>query len=370
MVKVLNIIGKRPTGGIGAFTYNYQCHFTSDELKVDYLLFDDAPDGPFDEKVKKLGSTVYVLPALKNTRLISLSIQIDQFMKEIGKQYDVIHLHSVNIAFMCFPSARKYGVKHLISHSHATVYSDKPLNAIRNKYLCRNLMKYANVYMACSVAAGEFLYGKENMEQVIVLNNAIECEKFRFSDAVRDAYRKQLHVEDKFVIGNVGRFCEQKNQLFLMDIFAECLKKHGDSVLLLAGDGPLRGEVEAKAAKLGLTDHVSFLGTRDDIACVLQAFDVFVLPSLFEGLPVIGIEAQASGLPMVVSDAVTRELDLGDVSFVSLTVGLDAWVDAIYRCNRNTDRSEAYQKVSLLGYDIQREANKLQEFYLNLARSK
>lgn len=366
MVKVLNIIGKRPTGGIGAFTYNYQSHFNCEDLKVDYLLFDDEPNGPFDEKVKSIGSKVYVLPALKNTRLVSIWIKIDNFMKEIGKQYDIIHLHSVNIAFMCFPSAKKYGVKNLISHSHATVYSDKLLNAIRNNILCKNLMKQANVYMACSVAAGEFLYGKKNMNKVTVLNNAIECDKFRFYEEIRNEYRKKLGLEDRFVIGNVGRFCEQKNQLFLIDIFSECQKKIRNAELVLVGDGPMKSEVESKVNQLGLMDKVHFLGTRNDVEKVLQALDVFVLPSLFEGLPVIGIEAQASGLPMVVSDTVTSELNLGNVSFVSLTEKSEIWADVIARCKINTERSVAFKKVANLGYEINNEAKRLKEYYFRL----
>ena len=369
MVRVLNIIGKRPIGGIGAFVYNYQSHFKSNEVIVDYLLFDDLESGPFDEKVKKLGSTVYVLPALKNTRLFFLWYKIDKFMKDVGSKYDLIHLHSVNIAFMCFTSAKKYGVKNLISHSHATVYSDKSLNALRNKILCGNLMQQANIFMACSKAAGEFLYGKQNMDKVIVFNNAIECEKFKYNEKVRHEYRKQLKLNDSFVIGNVGRFCEQKNQLFLIDIFNELVKENQNSILLLVGEGPMLEEVEKKVEKLDLIDKVKFLGTRNDVEKVLQACDVFVLPSLFEGLPVIGIEAQASGLPMVVSDAVTKELNLVDVKFVSLEESPKDWARIILlEKDTNLNRQDAYTKVALMGYEINNEAQRLEEFYIKKAK--
>lgn len=369
MIKILNIIGKRPTGGIGSFTYNYQSHFNCEDLKIDYLLFDDESKGSFDEKVKSIGSTVYILPALKNIRLISLWIKINKFMKEIGKNYDIIHLHSVNIAFMCFPSAKKYGVKHLISHSHATVYSDKILNAIRNKILCRNLLKQANVYMACSIAAGEFLYGKQNMNKVVILNNAIECEKFKFSNKIQKEYRKRFNLENKFIIGNIGRFCEQKNQTFLIDIFLEYQKKNKNAELVLVGDGPTKKDVELKVRELGLSEKVHFLGIRNDIEKILQMFDIFVLPSLFEGLPVIGIEAQASGLPMVVSDTVTRELDLGNVSFISLNEKPEKWADAIIKCKINEERAVAFKKVMDLGYEINIEAKKLKEHYFRLIKN-
>lgn len=292
-------------------------------------------------------------------------------MKEIGKDYDIIHLHSVNIGFMCYPSAKKYGVKNLISHSHATVYSDKPLNAIRNKILCKNLLKQANIYMACSKAAGEFLYGKQNMDKVVVLNNAIECEKFRFSNEVRCEYRKKLGLEQKFVIGNVGRFCEQKNQLFLIDIFVECLKLNPNSELILVGDGPMKEQVKNKVKELKISDKVQFLGTRNDIEKILSAIDVFVLPSLFEGLPVIGIEAQASGLPMIVSDTVTNELNLGNINFISLDTQPEEWAKKIINsCTINVDRTDAYMHVADMKYEICNEAKRLQEIYLGLVTSK
>lgn len=367
-VRILNIIGKRPTGGIGSFVYNYQSHFTDDHLQVDYLLFDDTQNGPFDEKVKALGSTVYVLPALKNTRLISIWKKIDQFMKTIGCNYTAIHLHSVNIAFMCFPSAKKYGVKNLISHSHATVYSDKPINAIRNKFLCKNLLKQATVYMACSKAAGQFLYGKNNMDRVLVFNNAIECEKFKFSSCVREEIRRQSGWSEKYVIGHVGRFCEQKNQLFLIDIFKECHDKNSSSILVLVGDGPQIQLAKEKVRDLGLTECVYFMGQRNDVNKLLQGMDVFALPSLFEGLPVIGIEAQASGLPMVVSDTVTEELDITGIEFLSLSDSIEKWASVILGVGLRENRENCFRIVSDKGYEIQKEALRLQEFYLDLER--
>lgn len=367
MTKILHVIGKRPVGGIGAFVYNYQCHFKSKELQIDYLLFDDAPNGPFDDKVKALGSNVYVLPALKNTRLFYLWRKIDAFMQHVGCQYDAIHLHSVNIAFMCFPCAKKYGVKHLISHSHATVYSDKKLNALRNKILCKNLMNYATDYCACSVAAGTFLYGKDNMDKVTVFNNAIECDKFRFDIEIREEVREALQLQNKYVIGNVGRFCEQKNQLFLLDIFAQCVKKNENAILMLVGDGPQIGEVKEKAKKIGVYDKVLFMGRRNDVPRLLQAMDVFALPSLFEGLPVIGIEAQAAGLPLVVSDTVTRELDLIGIDFLALDSGVERWSDNILSPTKMIEREVCWKIVTDKGYEIEKEAKRLVSYYQQMS---
>lgn len=365
MVRILNVIGKRPVGGIGSFVYNYQSHFDTKDLQIDYLLFDDEPYGAFDEKVKMLGSKVYVLPSLKNYRLFKIWRQIDKFMRNIGKDYTAIHLHSVNIAFMCFPSAKKYGVKNLISHSHATVYSDKKINGIRNRVLCANLLNQANIFCACSKAAGRFLYGEENLDRVIVFNNAIECDKYKFNTEIRAEVRKQLNLDDKLVVGHVGRFCEQKNQTFLIDIFSECKKIDNNSVLLLVGDGPQKSIVEEKVKKMGLSDSVIFLGHRTDVERLLQAMDVFVLPSLFEGLPVIGIEAQTAGLPMVVADSITPEIKIIKTKFLSLKDSDKKWANEIMDIVGETDRENSWKIVQKSGYDINIESKRLQQFYLN-----
>lgn len=296
-VRVLNIIGKRPTGGIGAVVYNYQSHFTTGNVVYDYLLFAEEPYGDFDDKVEKLGSKVYVLPELRNSRLIYLYKKINEFFKIHGSEYDVVHLHSTNIGFLCYPIAKKYGIKNLIAHSHATMYSDKKLNAIRNSILCLPLKKMANIYFACSRAAGEFLYGKRMMEsgKVYVLNNAIDYDKFKFNDCIRNKIRRELGLDNKFVVGHVGRFCEQKNHIFLIDIFCQVIKHNRDSVLVLVGEGPLKEEIKKLVKERNIETNVLFLGQRSDVNELLQAMDVFVLPSLYEGLPVIGVEAQASG---------------------------------------------------------------------------
>lgn len=366
MIKVLNIIGKRPVGGIGAFVYNYQSHFIEGVIECDYLLFDDSPSGPFDERVKALGSNVYVLPALKNSRIFIIWKRIFEFFKMIGYRYDIIHLHSVNIAFMCFPIAKRFGIKALVAHSHATVYSDKPLNAVRNKILCKNLLKQATNYCACSIAAGRFLYGDDNIHNVTVFNNAVDCQKFQFNDLIRQDVRKELGLSKKFVIGNVGRFCEQKNQLFLLDVFYECRRIQDNAFLLLVGDGPQIEQAKDKAKKLGLDNDVLFLGYRNDVEKLLQAMDIFVLPSLFEGLPVIGIEAQVSGLQMVVSDTITTELDLIGVEFVSLDADICEWAKCVLSYKSRYERKKCWEVVTDLGYDINHESKRLVEYYLKL----
>ena len=370
MIKVLEIIGKRPQGGIGSFITNYQSHFTCDDVKLDYLIFNDESDGPFDRKVRNMGSEIYVLPELKNIRLFSIWKEINEFFNKHAGEYDVVHLHSANIAFMVFPAAKKVGIKNLLIHSHATTYSDKKLNSIRNFFLYGAARKYASHYLACSVAAGDFLYGKKKRNQVTVFNNAIECDEFTFHEDVRDNYRRQLgFLENQLVIGHVGRFCKQKNQEYIIDVFKEICNIRDDVWLIFVGDGPLRQAVEERAKKLGVNNQILFLGQRNDVQNLMMAMDIFVLPSLYEGLPVVGVEAQALGLKCFFSESITREIELSDATFLSIKQEPKAWAMEICKTGTNDSkkREEAVATVRLKGYDISLEASKLANFYNDLA---
>ncbi len=266
---------------------------------------------------------------------------------------------------MCLTSAKKHGVKHLIAHSHATVYSDKPLNAIRNRLLCANLKKQANVYFACSRLAGEFLYGRKSGDTFHVFNNAIECDQFKFSAEKRMRVRQEQGWSGRYVVGHVGRFCKQKNQKYLVSIFAEVVASEPSALLVLIGDGPDKEEVEREVLEKGLASSVVFLGRRDDVDALLQGMDVFVLPSLFEGLPVIGVEAQAAGLSVIASDAITDEMNIASVRFLPLSSPA-AWVKAILEHDEPIDRGNAFKTVRDAGFDIKREAGRLERFYIGL----
>ncbi|MBE5898687.1 MAG: glycosyltransferase family 1 protein [Lachnospiraceae bacterium] len=368
MTKVLEIIGKRPQGGIGSFITNYQSNFPGKEVILDYLIFSDEPSGLFDKKVKKMGSRVYVLPELKNTRLFRIWKSIYDFFEKYGEEYDAVHLHSANIGFMVFPVAKKCGINNLIVHSHSTMYSDNKINAFRNYFLCLGIQKHASHYLACSIASADFLFGKKNRNRVLIFNNAIECDRFAFKNEIRTKYREQMGVEGKFVIGHVGMFYPVKNQSMVVDIFKSVCEKISNAVLILVGEGPLKKEVEDKVAEYGLNHKVLFLGQRYDVNNTMMAMDVFVLPSVFEGIPVVGIEAQASGLPCFISDAISNEISLQDVEFLSINDTPKEWAEIIIKKGRNDNikREMAYRDISRKGYDIKTEATKLYEFYMSL----
>lgn len=368
MKKVLYIPGGRPTGGVGTFMYNYQKNFNEDKIKVDYLFFTNNKDGIFDEKVKKLGSNVYILQELKYSNIRVIYRELNKFFCEHKGEYDIVHVHSPNIAILCLPIAKKYGIKNLIVHSHATMYSDKVINSIRNRILCIPIKKIANIYFSCSKDAGKFLYGKHYMEngKVTVINNAIDCMSFKYNNQVRDEVREVLSIQNKLVIGHVGRFCEQKNHKFLIEIFNEIKKKNTDSILLLVGDGPLIEKIKDQVISMKIEEDVIFLGQRSDINKILQAIDIFILPSLYEGLPLIGIEAQASGLPCFMADTITQEANINDVQYFSLNESANNIANKILNYYSRFIRKDSTNKIKLAGFDIKVEAKKLECFYRNL----
>ena len=229
--------------------------------------------------------------------------------------------------------------------------------------------KYATNYMCCSELAGRWLFGDKTYDEgkVYLLNNAIDLDKFKYDKKIRDKKRKELGIkEDTIVIGHIGRFVAQKNHTFLIDIFNQFHKKEKNSILLLAGQGPLQEEIKNKVRELGLDDSVRFLGQRNDANELYQAFDVFLLPSLYEGLPVVGVEAQASGLLCFFSDDMTKETKVLDSTvFMSLSNTAEEWTGEILTNLKDYKRINTKNEVSDNGFDIEVEARKLEKYYIN-----
>lgn len=208
-----------------------------------------------------------------------------------------------------------------------------------------------------------------NNGEVYVLNNAIDTKAYKYNSEIRNETRKSLHLNNKFVIGHIGRFSDPKNHSFLIKVFAEVSKIKENSTLLLVGEGPLLGRVQKLVIKYSLEDKILFLGLRTDISDLLQAMDVFVLPSLYEGLPVIAVEAQAAGLPCVVSDNVTNEIELTNIlTFESLNTTPSVWAKKVISFATNIERRDVSREVIDAGYEIENEAKKLEELYINICK--
>lgn len=359
-------MSNEPIGGVGSVVKNYQSHFERDKIQIDFIIFDPREDTPFNRAVRERGATVYTFPLLSVKNIGKLIVLIQRFYKTHQGEYEIVHIHSPNIVWLCFWNIRRYGVKFRIVHSHSTLYSNNKLKAVRNKILCLPIKGMTDIYMACSKAAGEFLFGKKNINKVIVVRNAIDCSRYKYDPQIRKKVRKELELEDKIVIGHVGHFNKEKNHTFLIDIFEQALQIKQNIVLVLVGEGVLKEHAIKKVKEKGLEDKVLFLGVRNDVNELLQAMDVLMLPSLFEGIPVTGIEAQAAGLPCVMSTNVSEEFNVGFISYVDLSEGADIWAKRIFEQYQVTDRTQGVRRMTEAGYDIHIEAKKLQNFYLKL----
>lgn len=360
--RVLEIIGKRPVGGVGTVMLNYQTYMDAAKVQMDYLIFGEDKE-PFDEAVEALGSKVYKYPALSGSQMGRTKAYLEEFFAKHGAEYDIVHLHAPTIAFLAFPIVAKYGIRHRMVHSHATLYAENRIKAIRNRILWSLAKGKITDRIACSKAAGDFLFGRDCAE-FTVLKNAIAYEDYLYNEKLRKEVREREGVTEKLVFGNAGRFSQQKNQTRLIEIFAKIKELHPESVLWLLGDGELREEIETKIKALHLEDDVRLFGMVKNTKEFYQAMDVMIMPSLFEGLPMVGVEAQASGLPCVFADTITREVDIVGCPYLSLEEKDEIWAKAAIELAGKKERRSYPKELDELGFNIELEAKRLEELYL------
>ena len=368
-IRVLQIVGRMDRGGIETMIMNLYRNIDRNKVQFDFLAH-YGREAVYNDEIRRMGGRIYEMPALKDDthvyywRLFSYIRALNHFFKE-HKEYKVIHGHMTNTASIYMPIAKKHGVTCRIAHSHNTHGKAGLLGAVTD-ILQRPIYKNATDWFACSKAAAYWFYPKEEVDagKVTVLANAVDADKFRYSAAKRKEMRETLGVDGKIVIGCVARFRPEKNHMFLIDVLQEILKTEPNTVLMFAGEGPAEQDVKKHAMELGIEDKVLFLGMRTDIPDVLQAMDVFTLASLWEGLPVTGIEAQAAGLYCVVSDGVTDEMNAIDmVQYIPLSEPKRVWADALLSAAQKK-RHDTYEKIKSSGYDIHTTAPWLQNFYI------
>ena len=351
-------------GGLEVMLMNY--YRTIDRTKIQFDFMMHRPErGAFDDEIESLGGKIYRMPAIHPKTFFKYCSLLDSFFSD-HPEYRVVHSHINDNSGFVVRAAKKHGVPCRIAHSHIADFGIDykfPFRLFARYQLSRNI----NQYFVCSPNAGQWLFGKniEKKQTLHVLKNAIQVKAFAPSAETRARVRQELGISDALVIGHVGRFNPQKNHRFLIDIFSALQKKNSTAQLFLIGDGDLQKQIQDQVSGLALTESVRFLGSRNDIPDLLQAIDVFVFPSLYEGLPVTVIEAQAAGLPCVLSDSITRECDVtGNVRFLPLAAGAETWAEEILKLQGTGRLPDAAQKVAAAGYDVQQTAKWLEEFYL------
>jgi glycosyltransferase involved in cell wall biosynthesis len=362
-IRVLHILGRLDRGGAETMIMNIYRNIDRNKIQFDFLIHtNDHCD--YTNEIRKLGGEIYSIPRLTFENIIKYFSEINRFFRE-HKEYKIVHCHMLSASTICLGIAKIYGIDTRISHSHSSK-SEKSIKGLVRQFLRIGLNNTANSYIACSKTCGVWQFGKRKVKTgtVQIINNAINASEFKFNSMIRDTVRKEININNKFVLGHIGRFVEVKNHEFLIDIFQEVKKINSNSELVLVGQGKLENSIKEKVKILGLEDSVKFLGVRSDINRLVQSMDVFLLPSHFEGLPVVGIEAQASGLKCFMSDVITREVNItGLVEFISLDKSPSYWAEKILECNTGYLRKDTILQINESGYNIAQVSRFMEEFY-------
>lgn len=356
-IRVLQIMGIVESGGVEAVIMNYYRHIDKSKVQFDFVMHKGSNQNYINE-VKGMGGKVYeVTPYTKN--VIKFTYEIYKIIKE--GSYKIVHSNMNSLSGFSLFAAYLAGAKVRILHNHTTDTIEEGFRTIIKRMLRPFARAFANENWACSKLAGEWMYGKEAVKnnQVTIINNAIDLDKFVFEQEKRDVLRKELDLEGKFVVGHVGRFTKAKNHEFLIDVFVEVAKQKDNAVLVLIGNGLLLDVIQNKVNKLHLTDKVIFLGVRNDVANLYNVMDVFVLPSLYEGFGLVALEAQENGLPVIASTEVPTEVKVNEgVVFLDLNNSAQ-WVFEIISSQRGGHYSDFDVK-----FDIKLASKKVRNMYL------
>ena len=369
-VKVLYFVDRMLRGGIQSLVIDWVSRFDKNKIHVDFLLLDDGKEYELEQTLKELGCTVYKLKGIwvkTPIDFIKYKYAVKNFFKE-HHDYKVVHMHSSSKNYMILKYAKEYGIPIRIAHSHNIDFQTKnPLKKLIGNLFKKPLIKYATDYFACSKIAGEWLFGKDIVEsdKFRVIHNAIDYDKFKYNESSRKETRKEFFVKNNEILfGNVGRFSNQKNHIFLLRIFNEIFKINSDVKLILVGQGENESLIKNEIDNLGLKNNVIIAGFRNDVNKIMQGIDVLLMPSVHEGLPVVGIEAQAAGIPCFMSkDVITNEVKISEsVHFISLSKDESFWAKTIL--NSNLKRMDNKTCLKSAGYFIEDVVDLLEKKYM------
>ena len=367
-VRILNLFTIMNRGGAETMVMNYYRNVDKSKVQFDFMVHRQER-GAYDDEIEAMGGRIYRMTPIHPGKFGKYKKELKAFFDE-HPEYQVLHSHMSELGYFAFKEAKAHGVKCTICHAHnapnfkSETFGEKMKDIMRWNFK-HKIRKYTDHMFICGIDAGKWLFGRHNKRKFVMMNNAVDAEKFRWNEDRAKELRKGWGLDKKFVICHVGRFNAQKNHAFLIDIFNLIHYKNPDSVLLLAGDGDLEERVRAKVEGLGLSDCVQFLGVRSDINDILLASDVFLFPSLYEGLPVTLVEAQVSGIKCVISDAIPKDcLITKNIDVVPLESTAGVWADTVL-AYENYKRKDTYATIVKKDFDIKENAAWLEEFYIN-----
>ena len=367
-MKVLEVFGEPVlSGGQEAFVFEVLKNINMKDLQIDCLTAYEWGNESYRQIVEEHGGAAYELklPFQPGKSRMNIAKPFRYFLQ--NHTYDIVHIHSGSISALAVMAsvADNAGVNKVIVHSHATGDNDNLKHKVLRFIASLSMKKHVSIYCACSKEAAEWKFVSSYARRARIINNGIDTSRFAFNTAKRNEYRKKLGIaETCFVLGHVGRFSYEKNQAFLINVFKHLTERLPDSKLLLIGDGEDREKIEMQIQVLGITDKVILTGNVGNVQDYLQAIDVFVFPSRFEGFGIVVLEAQAAGLPCVVSDCVSQEAGIvDDIIFLTLKdTPVSIWTDQILQFMRHK-RENGAEKIKRAGYDIKSTAETVRNLY-------
>lgn len=367
MIRVVHITGTLDMGGIENFLMNIYRNIDRNKVQFDFIVNDNQKEYIFENEIREMGGNIYKVPSIVKKGHFAYIKGLRKIF--IENKYQIVHSHYNAITGIILNEAKKSNIKNRIAHSHTAPNKEfkyRGLSGLYKIYSKSLINKTSTLRFACSQKAGEWLYGVNNKFKVI--NNGINPQEYLFNIKKRSDMREKFNLKvNDIVIGHVGRFSREKNHSFLIDIFNELLKINKNYKLLLVGDGNIKEEIEKKVQELNIKENVKFLGIRKDVKDILQGLDIFILPSIFEGLPVTLVEAQGAGLKCFISDNLTREIDLecGLIEFISLNKSAQEWAEIIDN-NKEYERKNTIEALRRHGYDMIQNVKELENLYIEL----
>lgn len=364
MIRVAIVAGKVDSGGKKNLIMEYYRHVNREEVQFDFICDSDSKAIPIEE-IESLGGRVYIVAPYQN--ILKNMLDMHKIFKE--NQYPVVHAYNSTMNLFPMFVAKQCRIPVRISESLSMGHQGDWKTIL--KKILRPMSKwFANYYMACGDDCGKWQFGEKLFSQnkVDIFKTVINTEFNAYDPELRDKTREKYGWNDKIVVGHIGRFTAQKNSVHMIEIFGAIARKEPRAILCLIGDGELKEDVMNKIKDLGIESQVNYLGRREDIQQFYNAMDCFILPSLYEGLPVVGLEAESCGLPMFFSTEVTREANACDLGhFIGLDESVDIWADNILEaCRENMSVRRSYAKeVREAGFDSTSEAIRMQKYYFD-----
>lgn len=369
-IKILMVMGNTRMGGTQALILNILRNIDLSKFQIDFAINFYAENDGIEGECKKYGSNFYILPYFKIWNFISFKKKWEHFLS--SHNYDIIYAHSTNSASIFLKMAKSLGIK-TISHSHSSGYRGGIFETIAKKYFAKGVKKVADYWFACSDKAALRLYGEKykSYPHYYEIPNAIDVNQYRFDQRIRTQIRETLGLDDDiFLIGHIGTFSAPKNHKFLIDIFNDILKTNPKSRLICCGSGILMPSIKIYASSLGILNKIIFSGVVTNVNEYMMAMDAFVFPSLFEGFGISILEAQSSGLPVVMSDTIPTNVDLTDlIDRCSLTESSNSWAKRILKINRRNNREIYNEYIAKTQYNITSVIQKFEELFTTLVNS-